>query len=300
MLEAVNSVLPETIGGSADLTGSNNTQTKDLKPFTARDATGRYIHYGVREHAMAAAMNGMALHGGLIPYGGSFLTFTDYCRPAIRLSAIMRQRVIYVMTHDSIGLGEDGPTHQPIEHLAALRAIPNLLVLRPCDAVETAECWEIALKSRSQPSILALTRQKLKPSRLAFEGKNLCQRGAYEILPAPKKARAVIFASGSEIEIAVAAKHLLDKRDITARIVSVPCMKLFEQQSASYRNQILGTEKIRVAVEAGVRQGWDRFIGSEGTFIGMSDFGASAPFETLYREFGLTPEAVAKAVRKLA
>ncbi len=300
VLEVINGVLPETIGGSADLTGSNNTQTKDLKPLTARDATGRYVHYGVREHAMAAAMNGIALHGGLIPYGGSFLAFTDYCRPAIRLSAIMRQRVIYVMTHDSIGLGEDGPTHQPIEHLAALRAIPNLLVLRPCDAVETAECWEIALKSRSQPSILTLTRQKLKPSRLAFESRNLCQRGAYEILPASKKAKAVIFASGSEVEIAVAAKHLLDKRDIPARVVSVPCMELFEQQSASYRSQILGTEKIRVAVEAGVRQGWDRFIGSEGAFIGMSDFGASAPFETLYREFGLTPEAVAKAVRKLA
>jgi transketolase len=297
-LEIINSVVPETIGGSADLTGSNNTQTKDLKPLTAQDATGRYIHYGVREHAMAAAMNGMAVHGGVIPYGGSFLTFTDYCRPAIRLSAIMRQRVIYVMTHDSIGLGEDGPTHQPIEHLAALRAIPGLLVLRPCDAVETAECWEIALKSKDTPSILALTRQKLKPSRLSFEARNLCQRGAYEIAPGSRKSRAVVFASGSEVEIALAARHMLEKRDISARVVSVPCVELFEQQSPAYRNQILGTEKIRVAVEAGVRQGWERFIGADGSFIGMSGFGASAPFETLYREFGITADAVVKAVRK--
>jgi transketolase len=297
-LEIINDVVPETIGGSADLTGSNNTQTKDLKPLTAQDATGRYIHYGVREHAMAAAMNGMAVHGGVIPYGGSFLTFTDYCRPAIRLSAIMRQRVIYVMTHDSIGLGEDGPTHQPIEHLAALRAIPGLLVLRPCDAVETAECWEIALKSKDTPSILALTRQKLKPSRLSFEARNLCQRGAYEIAPGSRKSRAVIFASGSEVEIALTARHMLEKRDISARVVSVPCVELFEQQSPAYRSQILGTEKIRVAVEAGVRQGWERFIGADGSFIGMSGFGASAPFETLYREFGITADAVVKAVRR--
>ncbi|MDP9137393.1 MAG: transketolase, partial [Pseudomonadota bacterium] len=297
-LEIINAVVPETIGGSADLTGSNNTQTKGLKPLTAQDSTGRYIHYGIREHAMAAAMNGMAVHGGVIPYGGTFLTFADYCRPAIRLSAIMRQRVIYVMTHDSIGLGEDGPTHQPIEHLAALRAIPNLLVMRPCDAVETAECWEIALKSKDTPSILALTRQKLKPARLTFEAKNLCRRGAYEIQPVPKKSKAVIFASGSEVEIALTAQHALDKRGISARVVSVPCMELFEQQSPAYRDQILGAEKARVAVEAGASQGWQRFIGAEGSFIGMSGFGASAPFETLYQEFGLTAEAVAKAVRK--
>jgi transketolase len=297
-LEVINGVVPETIGGSADLTGSNNTQTKDLKPLTAQDATGRYIHYGIREHAMAAAMNGMAVHGGVIPYGGSFLTFTDYCRPAVRLSALMQQRVIYVMTHDSIGLGEDGPTHQPIEHLAALRAMPGLLVFRPCDAVETLECWEIALKSKDAPSVLALTRQKLKPARLEFEARNLCQRGAYDIVPVPKKPRAVLFASGSEIEIALAAKHLLDKREIAVRVVSVPCMELFEQQPPAYRSQILGTEKVRVAIEAGVRQGWDRFIGAEGMFVGMSAFGASAPYEVLYREFGLTPEAVVKAVRK--
>jgi transketolase len=297
-LEIINSVVPETIGGSADLTGSNNTQTKDLKPLRAQDATGRYIHYGIREHAMAAAMNGMAVHGGVIPYGGSFLTFTDYCRPAIRLAAMMQQRVIFVMTHDSIGLGEDGPTHQPIEHLAALRAMPGVLVLRPCDAVETLECWEIALKSKNAPSILALTRQKLKPVRVEFDARNLCRRGAYEILPTPKKPRAVLFASGSEVEIAVAASQLLQERDIAARVVSVPCMELFEQQPAAYRTQILGAEKVRIAIEAGVRQGWDPFIGDAGTFVGMSSFGASAPYEVLYREFGLTPEAVVEAVRK--
>jgi transketolase len=300
VLEVLNPAMPELIGGSADLTGSNNTKTRELKPFTAEDRKGRYIYYGIREHAMAAAMNGMALHRGVIPYGGSFLAFTDYCRPALRLSVLMRQRVIYVMTHDSIGLGEDGPTHQPVEHLAALRAIPELLVMRPCDAVETAECWELALRSEDRPTVLALTRQKLKALRLTFEAKNLSARGAYEISPAARKAKVVIFATGSEVEIAVEAKARLDQAKIPARVVSVPCTELFWRQPASYRDRILGDEKIRIGVEAAVRQGWDSFIGTDGIFIGMAGFGASAPHEDLYREFNITPEAVVKAVRKHA
>jgi transketolase len=297
-LEVINPALPELIGGSADLTGSNNTKTKSLEPFTADNPKGRYIYYGIREHAMAAAMNGMALHRGVIPYGGSFLTFTDYCRPALRLCALMRQRVVYVMTHDSIGLGEDGPTHQPVEQLAALRAIPHLLVLRPCDAMETAECWEIALKSADRPCVLALTRQKLKALRSGFDGKNSSARGAYEIAAAARKPKAVIFASGSEVEIAVGAKELLDRNGIHARVVSVPSMELFFEQPQAYRRAILGEEKIRIGIEAAVRVGWDPFIGLDGIFIGMHGFGASAPYEDLYRHFGITPEAVLKAVKK--
>jgi transketolase len=297
-LEIINPAVPELVGGSADLTGSNNTKTKALEPFAADNPKGRYIYYGIREHAMAAAMNGMALHGGVIPYGGSFLTFTDYCRPALRLSALMRQRVIYVMTHDSIGLGEDGPTHQPVEHLAALRAIPNLIVMRPCDAVETAECWEIALRSQDRPSVLALTRQKLKALRLNFDPKNWSAKGAYEIAAAVRKSKAVIFASGSEVAIAVAAKELLDKNGIHARVVSVPSMELFFEQPRAYRQAILGEEKIRIGIEAALRQGWDRFIGVDGIFVGMTSFGASGPYEDLYRHFGITPDAVLKAVKK--
>jgi transketolase len=297
-LEVINPALPELIGGSADLTGSNNTKTKSLEPFTADNPKGRYIYYGIREHSMAAAMNGMALHRGVIPYGGSFLTFTDYCRPALRLCALMRQRVVYVMTHDSIGLGEDGPTHQPVEQLAALRAIPHLLVLRPCDAMETAECWEIALKSADRPCVLALTRQKLKALRSGFDGKNSSARGAYEIAAAARKPKAVIFASGSEVEIAVGAKELLDRNGIHARVVSVPSMELFFEQPQAYRRAILGEEKIRIGIEAAVRVGWDPFIGLDGIFIGMHGFGASAPYEDLYRHFGITPEAVLKAVKK--
>lgn len=294
-LDVINAVVPETIGGSADLTGSNNTKSKDLKPLTAADYGGRYIYYGIREHGMAAAMNGMTLHGGVIPYGGTFLVFTDYCRPAIRLSALMEQRVIYVMTHDSIGLGEDGPTHQPVEHLAALRVIPNLAVYRPCDAVETAECWQLALQDEHRPSVLALTRQKLKPARLAYDRENLCARGAYEVAPAAGKAKAVIFASGSEVEIALAAKAMLDAAGRPTRVVSVPSMERFEAQDAAYRARLLGDEAVRIAVEAGVRTGWDRFIGTGGQFIGMKSFGASGPAEQLYRHFGITAEAVAAA-----
>ena len=296
-LDVINAAVPETIGGSADLTGSNNTKSKDMKPLNAADYSGRYVYYGIREHGMAAAMNGMALHGGVIPYGGTFLVFTDYCRPAIRLSALMGQRVIYVMTHDSIGLGEDGPTHQPVEHMAALRVIPNLLNFRPCDAVETAECWQLALQTTTGPSVLALTRQKLKPARIDYSPRNLCALGAYEIAPSQKKSKAVIFASGSEVEIAMEAKATLDKAGTPSRVVSVPSMELFERQSKAYKAKLLGTEKIRIAIEAGVRTGWDRFIGVDGKFIGMKSFGASAPAEDLYKHFGITAKAAVKAAK---
>ena len=294
-LDVINAAVPETIGGSADLTGSNNTKSKELKPLDAHNYGGRYIYYGIREHGMAAAMNGLALHGGVIPYGGTFLVFTDYCRPSIRLSALMQTRVIYVMTHDSIGLGEDGPTHQPVEHVAALRVIPNLAVYRPCDAVETAECWQLALKDSTRPSVLALTRQKLKPARIAYSEENLCARGAYEIASADKKSEIVIFASGSEVEIAIAAKSKLDAAGKPTRVVSVPSMENFAAQDKAYQAKVLGTEKHRIAIEAGVRTGWDRFIGVDGTFIGMTGFGASAPAEQLYEHFGITAEAAVKA-----
>jgi len=295
-LDVINAAVLETIGGSADLTGSNNTKSKDLKPLNAADYGGRYVYYGIREHGMAAAMNGMALHGGVIPYGGTFLVFTDYCRPSIRLSALMEQRVIYVMTHDSIGLGEDGPTHQPVEHLAACRVIPNINVFRPCDAVETAECWQLALKDMNRPSILALTRQKLKPARIAYSEENLCARGAYEIAPSATKAKVVIFASGSEVEIAMAAKATLDAAGKPARVVSVPSMECFARQDKAYQDKVLGVEKTRIAIEAGVRTCWDHFIGADGIFIGMTGFGASAPAEKLYEHFGITAAAVVKAV----
>jgi transketolase len=297
-LDVINAALPETIGGSADLTGSNNTKSKELKPLTAADYGGRYVYYGIREHGMAAAMNGMALHGGVIPYGGTFLVFTDYCRPSIRLSALMGQRVIYVMTHDSIGLGEDGPTHQPVEHLAALRVIPNLAVYRPCDAIETAECWQLALEDRNRPSVLALTRQKLKPARLTHTEDNRCARGAYEVASAEKQSEVVIFASGSEVEIAIAAKAQLDATGKPTRVVSVPSMERFEAQGSDYKAQVMGSEKTRIAIEAAVRTGWDRFIGTDGTFIGMTGFGASGPAEELYKHFGITAEAVVKAATK--
>ena len=297
-LDVINAAIPDTVGGSADLTGSNNTRSKDLKALNAADYGGRYIYYGIREHAMAAAMNGLALHGGVIPYGGTFLVFTDYCRPSIRLSALMQQRVIYVMTHDSIGLGEDGPTHQPVEHMAALRVIPNLAVYRPCDAVEAAECWQLALKDETRPSVLALTRQKLKPARLAYSEENLCARGAYDIAPSDKTADVVIFASGSEVEIAIAAKAQLDAAGKPARVVSVPSMENFHRQDQAYQAKVLGAEKTRIAIEAGVRTCWDRFIGVDGTFIGMTGFGASGPAEQLYKLFGITAEAVVNAATK--
>jgi transketolase len=297
-LDVINPALPETIGGSADLTGSNNTKSKDQKPLTAADYAGTYVYYGIREHGMAAAMNGMALHGGVIPYGGTFMCFTDYCRPSIRLAALMGIRSIFVMTHDSIGLGEDGPTHQPVEHLAAMRVIPNLQTFRPCDAIETLECWQLALQSTKSPSLLVLTRQKLKPARLAHSAKNLCALGAYEISPSSKKSKVVIFATGSEVEIAIEAQATLEKAGTPTRVVSVPSFELFEKQSKAYREKLLGSEKIRIAIEAGVAQGWNRFIGNEGTFIGMKGYGASGPAEALYKHFGITAKAIVKAARK--
>ena len=298
VLETVNRVVPETVGGSADLTGSNNTLTPDLALLTRDDYSGRYIHYGVREHAMAAIMNGLALHGGVIPYGGTFLIFSDYMRPALRLSAVMGQRVIYVLTHDSIGLGEDGPTHQPIEHVAALRAIPNLRVLRPADVVETAECWQLALARRDGPSVLALTRQGVPPVRTAHSDDNLCSRGAYELAAAKGDAQATLFATGSEVSLALAARDILQDEGRPTRVVSMPCQELFDLQEAGYREQIIRPETVRVAVEAAVGLGWERYIGEDGGFVGLTTFGASAPAGDLYRHFGLTPEAVAAAARE--
>ena len=294
-LDELTEALPEMVGGSADLTGSNNTRAKGMKVLSAADYSGRFIHYGIREHGMAAAMNGMAVHGGVIPYSGTFLVFSDYCRPAIRLAALMGQRVIHVMTHDSIGLGEDGPTHQPVEHLAALRAIPKLKVFRPCDTVETVECWQLALQTQDAPSVLALTRQNLPQQRLKFDEANRCAAGAYELVAANGAAAVSLFASGSEVAIAVAAQKLLAERNIAARVVSVPCMELLLALSESDRAAIIGKAKINVAVEAGIRQGWDAVIGSGGIFIGMTGFGASAAYKELYQHFGITPEKVAAA-----
>jgi transketolase len=295
VLDSFIPAVPEMIGGSADLTGSNNTKTKSMKAMTAQDYSGRFIHYGVREHGMAAAMNGMALHRGIIPYSGTFLVFSDYCRPAIRLAALMGERVIHVMTHDSIGLGEDGPTHQPVEHLAALRAMPNLNVFRPCDAVETVECWQLALEARRTPSVLALTRQSVPQLRKSFDARNRCVNGAYEISPAQGTAAVSLFATGSEVSIALDAQKLLATRGVAARVVSVPCFELFAAAPEEVRRSVIGDAKVRVAVEAAVRQGWDAIIGSDGAFVGMTGFGASAPYKDLYRHFRITAEAVADA-----
>jgi transketolase len=301
VLTVLNEVIPETIGGSADLTGSNNTKTPQTVPITPDDFSGRYIHWGVREHGMAAAMNGMALHGGLIPYSGGFLVFSDYCRPSLRLAALMKQRVIHVMTHDSIGLGEDGPTHQPVEHYAALRAIPNLYFFRPADVTETLECWQLALETKDAPSVLALTRQNLPAQRKIYEEANRCARGAYVLIESEEDAAVTIFASGSEVEIATAAHAALAAEGIAARVVSVPCFELFEAQSDDYKANIIGTSPVKIAVEAGIRMGWDRFIGIDGAFIGMSSFGASAPYQVLYEHFGITSDAVVAAAKgKLA
>jgi transketolase len=296
-LAAINGATELTLGGSADLTHSNLTITKGLESVKPGAFGGRYMHYGIREHAMAAAMNGVALHGGFIPYGGTFLVFSDYMRGAIRLSALMGVRVVYVLTHDSIGLGEDGPTHQPVETVASLRAIPNLLVFRPADAVETAEAWAIALASEHTPSALALTRQALQPQRVALN-ENLTAKGAY-VLREPEGARDVtLLATGSEVEIAIAAADLLAAQGKKAAVVSMPCWELFEAQSADYRKQVLGTAP-RVGVEAALRFGWDRWLGDTGAFVGMTGFGASAPAPELYKHFGITAEKVAEAAQKL-
>jgi transketolase len=294
-LEVINGIVPETVGGSADLTGSNNTKTSQTKEISPGFYDGRYVHYGIREHGMAAAMNGMSLHGGLIPYSGTFLAFSDYARPAMRLASLSGIRVVFVMTHDSIGLGEDGPTHQPVEHLAALRAIPNHIVFRPADATEAAECWQLALESRKTPSTLALTRQNLPAVRTEFSSENLCRLGAYELAGANGDAAVTIFATGSEVEIALAAREMLQGRGRPTRVVSVPAFELFEKQSAEYQRATIGKSPVRIAIEAGIRQGWDAFIGADGIFIGMHGFGASGPYEKLYPHFGITAEAAVEA-----
>jgi len=305
VLEVVNPIMPETIGGSADLSGSNNTQSGDMTVFDTDNRKGRYIHYGIREHGMAAAMNGMALHGGIRPYGGTFMCFTDYARPAMRLAALMKQPSVFVMTHDSIGLGEDGPTHQPVEHLAISRATPNTMVFRPCDTVETAEAWEIALTSKETPSVLSLTRQGVKTLRTEHRNKNMVAQGAYVLADAEGKRQVILMATGSEVEIAMQAREALQAEGIGTRVVSMPCWELFEQQDEKLRRQVLPAGPVRVAVEAAVRQGWDRWLcGERGReqkagFVGMDSFGASAPAGTLYEKFGLTAEAVTEKAKAL-
>ncbi len=297
VLATLTPVLPELVGGSADLTPSNNTRTKDMETLTKAHYSGRYIHWGVREHGMAAALNGMALHGGIIPYGGTFLSFTDYCRPAIRLTALMKQRVIYVMTHDSIGLGEDGPTHQPVEHLASLRAIPGLLVLRPCDTIETAECWEIALTHQG-PSVLVLSRQALPTARLEV-GANQSAKGGYLLREAQGERKVTLLATGSEVGIALTAAELLQQEGIGTAIASLPSFELFARQPLSYREHILGPGSVRVGIEAAIRMGWDQWLGTHSDFIGMSGFGASAPADKLYAHFGITVQAVVERAKHL-
>ena len=287
------------IGGSADLAGSNNTKTKNHKIIKPGDFTGDYIHYGVREHAMSGVMNGIALHSNLIPYGGTFLIFSDYCKPSIRLSALMKKRVIYVMTHDSIGLGEDGPTHQPIEQLSGLRAIPNLNVFRPADRIETIECWEHALKSSKTPSVLSLTRQNLNPVRKTYPNKNLCSLGAYEVLRTNKKINLTILASGSEVNLAIEVSHKLAKDKIYSKVISMPCMELFELQSKSYKNKILEETKFKISIEAGSSDCWKKYVGDNGIAFGIDEFGKSAPYKDIYKYFGLESTNIKNITKKL-
>ena len=296
MLEALVPALPQLIGGSADLTPSNNTKVKNFPEIQRGSFGGRYIHFGIREFGMAAAMNGMALHGGIIPYGGTFMCFSDYARPAIRLAALMKQRVIFVMTHDSIGLGEDGPTHQPVEHLAALRAIPHLLTMRPADLIETAECWEIALAHADRPTLIALSRQAVPALREDFEA-NKSAKGAYVLDAADGPEHVRLFATGTEVSIARDARALLAAKGINASVVSIPCYNLFVEQDDAYRREILGgRDLLKVGIEAAVRFGWDSIIGNDGIFIGMKGFGESAPAPDLYKHFNITAEAVTDAV----
>ncbi|APZ54799.1 transketolase [Salipiger abyssi] len=305
VLEVVNPVMPETVGGSADLTGSNNTKTGDMGVFDTTDRKGRYVYWGIREHGMAAAMNGLGLHGGLRPYGGTFMAFTDYARPAMRLAALQKTPTVFVMTHDSIGLGEDGPTHQPIEHLAISRATPNMLVFRPADVIETAEAWEIALTQTETPSVLSLTRQNVKTVRTQHKTNNLVEKGAYVLADAEGKRQVILMATGSEVEIALAARDLLQAEGIGTRVVSMPCWELFEAQDEAYRKRVLPGGPVRVAVEAAARFGWDKWLlGERGreakaAFVGMESFGASAPADVLYEKFGITAEAVAEKAKAL-
>ncbi|MBA8755804.1 transketolase [Wolbachia pipientis] len=300
VMELLTESMPELIGGSADLTGSNCTKYKHMQVINSNNYSGSYVHYGVREHAMAACMNGMALHGAILPYGGTFLVFSDYCRPAIRLSALMKQQVMYVMTHDSIGVGEDGPTHQPIEHLASLRAIPNLYVFRPADAVETLECVSIALEKKESPALFALSRQNVSYMRKFYsdidQSANLSKFGAYILCECSKELKVTIFATGSEVEIAVEAREKLQEKGIGTRIVSMPCWRLFDEQSDEYKAAILNNDSIKVAIEAGSEMGWHKYIGSNGIFIGMKSFGESAPYKTLYEHFNISADHVVKCV----
>ncbi|MBQ0803686.1 MAG: transketolase [Sulfitobacter sp.] len=304
-LEVLNPLYTETVGGSADLTGSNNTKTADLGVFDIDNRGGRYVYWGVREHGMASAMNGMALHGGVRPYGGTFMCFTDYARPAMRLAALMKIPTVFVMTHDSIGLGEDGPTHQPVEHLAISRATPNTYVFRPADTVETAEAWEIALTSKETPSVLSLTRQGLPTVRLEHKNKNLTEQGAYVLADAEGKRQVILIATGSEVEIALKARDILQEQGIGTRVVSMPCMELFAEQDEAYRRKVLPAGPVRVGVEAAVRQGWDQWLTGErgkwnkADFVGMDRFGASAPAEELFEKFGITAQNVADKAKAL-
>ena len=295
-LTKVNNAL---IGGSADLSGSNNTKTKNHRIIKPGDFKGNYIHYGVREHAMCGIMNGLALHSGLIPYGGTFLIFSDYCKPSIRLSAFMKQRVIYVMSHDSIGLGEDGPTHQPIEQLSSLRSVPNLNVFRPADETETLECWQLALENLSSPSVLALTRQKLEPVRKEFIKENKCSYGAYEISRTNNNVELTIFASGSEVNLADEVSHKLATENIYSKVISVPCQELLEKQTNAYKKNILEETKFKISIEAGATNSWEKFIGQQGLAFGIDDFGKSAPYKNVYKHFGLTSENITKKVKEM-
>ncbi|MBT4235250.1 MAG: transketolase [Marinovum sp.] len=305
VLNVINPLMAETVGGSADLTGSNNTKTGDLGVFDTDNRGGRYVYWGIREHGMAAAMNGMALHGGVRPYGGTFMCFTDYARPAMRLAALMQVPTVFVMTHDSIGLGEDGPTHQPVEHLAISRGTPNTYVFRPADTVETAESWEVALTSKTTPTVLALSRQGLPTVRTDHKTKNLSAQGAYVLADAVGRRQAILIATGSEVSIALAARDTLQAEGIGTRVVSMPCMELFAAQDAAYRRRVLPGGPVRVAIEAGVRQGWDQWLlGERGrenkaSFIGMSGFGVSAPAEVIYQQMGITADATVAAVKSL-
>jgi transketolase len=298
VLNVLAGILPELVGGSADLTGSNLTKANGQKPITREDYSGNYIYYGIREHGMAAAMNGLALHGGIIPYGGTFLVFTDYCRPAIRLSALMGKRVVYVMTHDSIGLGEDGPTHQPVEHITSLRAIPNLYTFRPADAVETLECWQIALESENTPSVLALTRQNVPLVRTEYTAENRSRKGGYILSEAEGKVDVTIFATGSEVSIALEAKAELAKDGLGVRVISMPSTELFDAQPQEYKVSILCNDSVKVAIEAASVYGWRQYVGPHGIIIGMTGFGASAPAEQLYEHFGITAKEIVRRVKE--
>ena len=299
ILEAITKNLPELVGGSADLSGSNNTKTKYSTIIKPSNFKGNYIHYGVREHAMAGIMNGMALHGGIIPYGGTFLIFLDYCKPSLRLSAFMGLKVIYIFSHDSIGLGEDGPTHQPIEHLVHLRAIPNLNVFRPADTIETLECWEIALKSSTNPSVIALSRQKLPFVTETFSKKNMSRLGAYEIIETKTVPEVTLIASGSEVQIAIDAKKKLENVNINSKVVSMPCQELFDKQSKEYREKIIDKESIKISIEAGSIFGWEKYVGPNGISLGMKSFGKSAPYKKIYEHFNLTSDNIVKLTRKI-